>query len=298
MKHIRKEIFVHAAADRVWAAVRDVGAIHQRLARGFVVDTRLDGDSRLVTFKDGTTVRERILDVDDRARRLEYSIVGGRATHHCASIQVIADGDGGSRVIWNTDVQPDSLAGTFDAAMAQGCEAMKTTLERNPRGRVPMNRRRQIAWVLIVVADAGIAAWGFMAAALPDYLPGPGGKPILPAGFEGYSGAAWPALVASSPMTAGYLEILFRMYGVFNLIVGFMGIAIAATAFRRGDDWAWWTLLVANTMAFVSAMTYDRVVNAIGPFELSEYLGLALVYAALVMTARRRSTGSAIAAPG
>jgi hypothetical protein len=39
-------------------------------------------------------------------------------------------------------------------------------------------------------------------------------------------------------MTAKYIEILFRMYGVFNLIVGLMGVAIAATAFRRGDAWA------------------------------------------------------------
>jgi hypothetical protein len=32
-------------------------------------------------------------------------------------------------------------------------------------------------------------------------------------------------------------------------------------------------------------MTYDRTVNAIGPFELSEYLGLAVIYAAIVVTA-------------
>lgn len=32
-------------------------------------------------------------------------------------------------------------------------------------------------------------------------------------------------------------------------------------------------------------MTYDKTVNAIGPFELTEYLGLALVWAALAMTA-------------
>lgn len=79
------------------------------------------------------------------------------------------------------------------------------------------------------------------------------------------------------------------MYGVFNLVVGFMGVAIAATAFRRGDSWAWWTLLVGNTIALVSAMTYDRTVNAIGPFELSEYLGLVLVCLALAMTARLRA---------
>lgn len=129
MGHIYKEVLVHANPDGVWAAVRDVGAVHERLARGFVVDTRLDGDSRLVTFKGGTTVRERIVGVNDDARRLEYSIVGGRATYHRASIQVMAAGDGGSRVVWITDVLPDSLAGTFEAAMAQGCDAMKATLE-------------------------------------------------------------------------------------------------------------------------------------------------------------------------
>jgi hypothetical protein len=65
-----------------------------------------------------------------------------------------------------------------------------------------------------------------------------------------------------------------------------MAIAITVTAFRRGERWAWWTLLVGNTIAFVSAMTYDWTVNAIGPFELSEYLGLVLVYLALAVTAR------------
>jgi hypothetical protein len=159
-----------------------------------------------------------------------------------------------------------------------------------------MNRRLRIAWVLLVVVDAGLAAWGFMAAGFPDHLLGPGGQPILPAGYEGYTGGSWPELVSSSPMAAGYIDLLFRMYGVFNLIVGLMGVAIAATAFRRGDAWAWWTLLVANTTALGSAMTYDRMVNAIGPFELSEYLGLVLVYAALAMTARLRPAGRPIPA--
>jgi hypothetical protein len=44
-------------------------------------------------------------------------------------------------------------------------------------------------------------------------------------------------------------------------------------------------LLAGNAIALVSAMTYDRTVNAIGPFELSEYLGLALVLGALAVTA-------------
>ena len=153
-------------------------------------------------------------------------------------------------------------------------------------------KRRQIAWILILIVDVGLVAWGAMAAALPDFLLGPGGKPILPAGYEGFTGSSWSELVHTAPMTAGYIGLLFRMYGVFNVLFGLMAIAIAVTAFRRGEQWAWWALLVGNTVALVSAMTYDKVVNAIGPFELTEYLGLALVWGALAVTAPFRAAAA------
>jgi len=89
----------------------------------------------------------------------------------------------------------------------------------------------------------------------------------------------------TSPMTANYLIVLFRTYGIHCAVFGLMGSLIAVTAFRRGERWAWWTLLASNTMALVSAMRYDWIVNAIGPFELTEYLGLALVLWALAVTA-------------
>jgi hypothetical protein len=127
--------------------------------------------------------------------------------------------------------------------------------------------------------DAGLLVWGVGAAAIPGHLPGPGGAPILPAGYQGYSGCSWHQLAATSPQTAGYITLVFRMYGIYIAAFALLAVAIAATAFRRGDRRAWWALLVGNTVAFVSAMTYDRIVGAIGPFEWSEYLGLAVIYA-------------------
>lgn len=146
-------------------------------------------------------------------------------------------------------------------------------------------RWRSIAWIVILIADAGFVIWGAMAATLPDYLAGPGGVPILISGYEGFTKGSWTELLVTSPATAKYIAVLFRLYGVFCVVFGLMAIAIAVTAFRRGERWAWWALLVGNTIAYVSAMTYDQVVNAIGPFELTEYLGLALIYAALAIAA-------------
>ena len=149
-----------------------------------------------------------------------------------------------------------------------------------------IDRRRQVAWILMLIVDAGFIAWG-AGAIWPDHLLGPGGVPILPAGYQGYSNSSWSLLMHRSPLAAAYMIVLYRMYGIFNVAFGVMASAIAVTAFRRGETWAWWALLAGNTITLVSAITYDRVVNAIGPFEMSEYLGLALVYVALALTAVR-----------
>ena len=152
-----------------------------------------------------------------------------------------------------------------------------------------MKKLHRVAWVLILIVDLGYIAWGAGAAASPEHLLGPGGKAILPAGYEGYSGELWSELAGASPLIAGYMAVLYRMYGIYNVCFGLMGSAIAVTAFRRGEGWAWWALLVGNTMAYVSAMTYDRIVNAVGPFELTEYIGLALIWGALAVTAPFRA---------
>jgi hypothetical protein len=160
------------------------------------------------------------------------------------------------------------------------------------------DRQESRAWILILIVDAGFVAWGAMAAALPDLLLGPRGVPILTAGYEGFTRGSWSELLSTSPMTARYIEVLFRMYGVFNVAFGLMASAIAVTAFRRGDGWAWWALLAGNTIALVSAMTYDWAVNAIGPFEVSEYLGLVLVYGALAVTAPFLPAGRPVRSTG
>lgn len=163
---------------------------------------------------------------------------------------------------------------------------MKVILtKQNDASEMAMNPWRRVAWTLILLADIGLLAWGAMAALAPEHLLGPGSAPILNAEYESFTGYSWSELTSTSPMAAGFMTILFRMFGTFNVAFALMAIAIAATAFRRGDRWAWWALLVGNTLAFVSAMTYDRTVGAIGPFEMTEYLGLGAIYLALAVTA-------------
>jgi hypothetical protein len=129
MACIRKEILIDTRPSDAWAALRDWGAVHERLVPGFVVDTRLDGGDRIVTFFNGAVARERLVGLDDEARRLVWSIADGPYAHHNSAAQVFADGDDRTRFVWITDLLPDDLAGGIDEMMERGIGVIRQTLE-------------------------------------------------------------------------------------------------------------------------------------------------------------------------
>ncbi|MGP8120243.1 MAG: SRPBCC family protein, partial [Xanthobacteraceae bacterium] len=109
----------------------DFGAVHTRLAPGFVTDCRLeDSHTRIVTFANGVVAREILVDRDPQARRLAYAIVGGRLTQHNASAQVFAEGEQRCRFVWIADFLPNELADYFGAQMELGAAAMRAALEK------------------------------------------------------------------------------------------------------------------------------------------------------------------------
>jgi carbon monoxide dehydrogenase subunit G len=125
MATIRREFRIEASSDRVWDAVRDIGALHTRLVPGFVVDTQLEEGARVVTFANGFVARELIVDVDEQRRRIAWSVVGSpRMTHHNASLEVLGDGDA-TRAIWIADLLPHEAAPEVAAMIEHAIVAMQ-----------------------------------------------------------------------------------------------------------------------------------------------------------------------------
>jgi hypothetical protein len=131
MASIHKDIIIDANPADVWDAVRDFGAVHTRLVPGFVLDSRLDGDARVVTFSNGTVARELLVDCDDERRRLVYAVVSERVKQHSASVQVTAQPDGRSRLAWTVDVLPHEIAPYMNAQMDQAALAMQKNFARS-----------------------------------------------------------------------------------------------------------------------------------------------------------------------
>jgi carbon monoxide dehydrogenase subunit G len=125
----RRETLLDAPAEKVWAAVRDFGQVHTKVAPGFLTALTMDGGDRIVTFFNGHVARERLVTLDDADKRLVYTIVEGRASHYAAAVQVFADGPTRSRLIWTIDFLPDELAPSLAGMVDHALPLMKKTLE-------------------------------------------------------------------------------------------------------------------------------------------------------------------------
>lgn len=132
MASVIREIVIDVDPGVAWDALRDWGAVHERLVPGFLLDAQVDGRDRVVTFFNGSVVRELFVGVDDQVRRLAWAVADGSLglTHYSASAQVISDEGTRTRFVWIADLLPDELGGTVSQLMEQGLATIKTTLEK------------------------------------------------------------------------------------------------------------------------------------------------------------------------
>ena len=135
MATLTHDIELAIDARIAWDVLADFGAVHTRLAPGFVTGCRMAGSAvRELTFFNGATASETLVSRDAGRRRLCYAIVGGKAAHYNAVAQVFDEGPGRSRFVWTVDVLPDAFATHVDEMMGRGAAVMKATLEASTGG--------------------------------------------------------------------------------------------------------------------------------------------------------------------
>ena len=135
MATIIRDVTIDTEPAAAWDALRDFGALHERLARGFITACKMvSSDTRAITFFTGAEARERLIGIDDDTRRLAYSIIESRLnmTHHNGAAQITDDGTGRTRFTWTVDVLPDEVAPRIAEMMGAGLTSVKATLEGVP----------------------------------------------------------------------------------------------------------------------------------------------------------------------
>jgi hypothetical protein len=132
MASVIREIIIDAPAAEVWSAVGDFANGPRKTSPGFFVDCRLEApDLRALVFADGTVARERLIARDEQARRIVWGWIADEVVHDNTSMQVFAEGETRSRVVWIHDTLPDELIGWLADAMDQLVPVLQENL-RSP----------------------------------------------------------------------------------------------------------------------------------------------------------------------
>jgi hypothetical protein len=128
MASLHRDIPLETDAARAWVTLRDSRNI-ARVFAGVLIDVKVDGDLRDVTFANGNVVQERIVTVDDARMRVAYTVCGPNFEHYAASMQIVADEAGKlCRLVWTCDFLPDERRALVEPLMDAGCAAAARNL--------------------------------------------------------------------------------------------------------------------------------------------------------------------------
>jgi hypothetical protein len=127
MASLYREITLDIGAEHAWPALRDQRNLG-RLFAGVLIDVKLDGDVRTVTFANGNVASERIVAIDDEHRRIAYAINGGRFDHYHASMQILPLATRQCRLVWICDFLPAGHRAIVEPLVDAGCAALARNL--------------------------------------------------------------------------------------------------------------------------------------------------------------------------
>ena len=120
------ELAMNATPDAVWELVGDFYGIGGWMPG--IETCEADGDDRLIGMM-GMTIREHLVNLDEDAKALTYSITDGAPVESHEATITVHDADGGSRVTWDVTATPDDMAALMQGLYQQALEALKTKVE-------------------------------------------------------------------------------------------------------------------------------------------------------------------------
>ena len=120
---VRREAVISADPGAVWAIV----AAAERQAEWFpgVVTSAVEDGVRTVVTAAGGFLLEEILAIDDETRCFEYRITGPFHLDHHRGRITVQDDPGGTRVVYEQELEPKTLAYVLDGALGDALVGLR-----------------------------------------------------------------------------------------------------------------------------------------------------------------------------
>ena len=130
---VRRAVRIDRPAAQVWDTVGDPARIQEWFPG--IVDSTVDGDSRVITTGMGVPIPEQIVTNDPIARRFQYRIVGPLVREHLSTLDVHDLGDGTSLAVYAADADPAAMALIIAGAAGNALEHVRDRLEAQGEDR-------------------------------------------------------------------------------------------------------------------------------------------------------------------
>ena len=118
-------IDLDASPDAAWAVVGDFHGIADWFPG--IESNRPDGDVRVLSM--GTMeIREQLVERNEAACTLVYSIVGGVPLERHRATVTVSPREGGSHVDWAVDIEPDAMLPIMTDTYQKALEALQAKL--------------------------------------------------------------------------------------------------------------------------------------------------------------------------
>lgn len=124
---VRRAVRIDRSADEVWALIGDSARLHEWFPG--IVDTTVDGTSRVITTGIGLPMPEEILTDDAIARRFQYKLLLPNLKEHLSTLDVHDLGDGTCLAAYAADADPAAMALVIAGAAGNALENAKRLLE-------------------------------------------------------------------------------------------------------------------------------------------------------------------------
>lgn len=105
--------------------------------------------------------------------------------------------------------------------------------------------------------------------------------------FAAYTGQTYSSYLATNPRFAEIYIITKKLIGIMLLIIGLLILLINQFAYRKGEKWSWFALLIAGGIAWGTFIGYKLIIGYIGASMITFAVGAILVIIGLAVPAKK-----------
>jgi hypothetical protein len=132
-------------------------------------------------------------------------------------------------------------------------------------------------FIIYGIANAGLILYGLLALSNPNIL------------LESFSVHVYQ-FPADATLAVGYLLALFRLLGLFNLVLGALGFFLLWRYRISHQGWLVYTVIALTVFSYLGPIILDDTVGNIGLFEIIEHvIFVIMLISAITMLLKRKT---------